>query len=336
MRYPERLKKGNKIGVCAPSSGVTGVFSLRLDNAIKQLTDFHVIETDSVRNNKKLVSASKEKRAKEFMSLYINPEIRAIIPPWGGELLMDILPFLDYKVFENSKPKWVCGYSDTSTLLFVLTVKFDIATIHSPNLLEFGANHICESDYNLFNLLTKNEPFIQNNLKKYQKKWSNPKSNPYCSYNLTEEVKWKLVEGDSCKFTGRLIGGCMDTICKLFGTPFAPISDFIEKYKVDGIIWYMEFLEMDTTDIYRTLLQMKYSGFFNYTNGILIGRSENEIIQDFHFIDAIALLNDLNVPIIYDVDFGHMPPQLSFVNGAIGEVTYQNQVGQIIQMFDKD
>ena len=35
MKYPRLLGKGNTIGICAPSSGVTGeLLSKRLDNAI--------------------------------------------------------------------------------------------------------------------------------------------------------------------------------------------------------------------------------------------------------------------------------------------------------------
>jgi len=37
MKYPLSLKKGDKIGITAPSSGVEGIFIKRIDSAIKQL-----------------------------------------------------------------------------------------------------------------------------------------------------------------------------------------------------------------------------------------------------------------------------------------------------------
>ncbi|NLO47873.1 MAG: hypothetical protein GX111_06085 [Clostridiales bacterium] len=31
------------------------------------------------------------------MSLYENPDVTAILPPWGDEFLMDMLPLLDFE-----------------------------------------------------------------------------------------------------------------------------------------------------------------------------------------------------------------------------------------------
>jgi muramoyltetrapeptide carboxypeptidase LdcA involved in peptidoglycan recycling len=100
MKYPKLLTKGNTIGICAPSSGVSGDIRIkRLDNAIRNVEalGYKVLETASVRSSVKCVSAGSAVRAGEFMSLYENPEVAAIIPPWGGEFLMDILPLLDFE-----------------------------------------------------------------------------------------------------------------------------------------------------------------------------------------------------------------------------------------------
>jgi muramoyltetrapeptide carboxypeptidase LdcA involved in peptidoglycan recycling len=95
MIYPRLLRKGDTIGICDPSGGASGeVLSARLDNAIRNISalGYEVIETASVRNSSKCVSADSKTRADEFMSLYENPDVAAILPPWGGEFLMDMLP----------------------------------------------------------------------------------------------------------------------------------------------------------------------------------------------------------------------------------------------------
>ncbi len=119
IRYPEPLKRGDTIGIVTPSSGVTGVFAKRLDNAKKQLKEigYNFIETTSVKKQKKLTSAPAKVRAEEFTLLYLNKDIKAIIPPWGGEFLMDMLPHINFKELIKSRPKWILGFSDTSTLL---------------------------------------------------------------------------------------------------------------------------------------------------------------------------------------------------------------------------
>ena len=46
--------------------------------------------------------------------------IQMIFPTWGGELLIEILDFVD---FDALQPKWIVGYSDISTLLLAVTLK---------------------------------------------------------------------------------------------------------------------------------------------------------------------------------------------------------------------
>jgi len=55
----------------------------------------------------------------------MGPEVAAIIPPWGGELLIEVLPLLDFNKITETECKWVMGYSDTSTLLMPLTLIVD-------------------------------------------------------------------------------------------------------------------------------------------------------------------------------------------------------------------
>jgi len=40
------------------------------------------------------------------------------------------------------------------------------------------------------------------------------------------------------------------------------------------------------------------------------------------------LFEELQVPIIYDIDCGHMPPQITFINGAFAEVDVKDGKGK--------
>lgn len=338
MQFPEALKKGNTIGITAPSSGVAGVFLKKLNNAIMQLNQlgFECIETQSVRSSYKLTSASPSQRAEEFMSLYCNEKVKVIIPPWGGEFLMDMLQYMDYNAFNSLTPKWVMGFSDVSTLLFTLTTKCDIATVHGSNFMDFGSTPIDQSVLNTLEILQNTNNIEQKSLLLFQKTWANLEKDFKAPYQLTEKVEWKLLSGgNKCTFGGRLIGGCLDTICKLIGTPYEGVKDFIDRYKADGLVWFLESCEMKATDIYRTLWQMKMNGWFKYCKGIVYGRPDGySDVRDFNFIDSLKYpLEDLNIPIIYGADIGHLPPQLTFINGAHAAVDYCDGVGCIIQDF---
>ncbi|MDZ7671821.1 MAG: S66 peptidase family protein [Halanaerobiales bacterium] len=338
INYPETLNKGDVIGITAPSSGVTGVFSNKLDNAIKQINKlgFEVVETNSVRKQNKLVSSSPKTRAEEFMKLYLDNNIKAIIPPWGGEFLMDILPYLNYEKLNNSNPKWVMGFSDISTLLFVLTLKLNIATAHGPNFLDFGNDSIDSSVLRSLEILNqkKNSSFIQHSLDSYQEEWLEVKEDTFPPYNLTEEVKWKIINNKkSTKFNGRLLGGNLDVICKLIGTPYDQVNEYINKFSDEGIIWYFESCEMDSTDIHRTFWQMEQNGWFKNTNGFLYGRVDGyNDVQDYSYVDALKdLAKNIEVPIVYDVDLGHKPPQLTYINGAYAEISVDENEEKIVQ-----
>ncbi|HBR31427.1 MAG TPA: LD-carboxypeptidase [Clostridiales bacterium] len=326
MKYPQLLKKGDTIGICAPSTGAPGeVLSTRLDNAISNIKalGYNVIETASARSAIKCVSADSATRASEFMSLYENPDVAVIMPPWGGEFLMDMLPFLDFERIAYLPVKWVCGYSDVSTFTFTLTIKSDIATVHGSNLLNMGYARIHEADLRAF--------YVMSNLETEQKSWD--KWSGYTSwddftqeiYRLNNPSSWKsLQDNTNVSFRGRMIGGCMDTLCKLLGTRFASVDAFLLKYKNDGIIWTLESCEMAAPDIYRTFWQMREVGWFKYCKGIIIGRPDGyNDKRDFTLLDALNQgLGSLDVPVIYDADIGHVPPLMQVINGSIGNVEF--------------
>jgi muramoyltetrapeptide carboxypeptidase LdcA involved in peptidoglycan recycling len=266
------------------------------------------------------------------MSLYENPEVAAIIPPWGGEFLMDILPLLDFKKIEALPAKWVCGYSDITTLLFPLTLLSDVATIHGSNFLNMGYQKIHEADLRAFEVMS--------NTKTSQKSWDT--WGGFTSwddftrevYTLDKPSHWKSLQSDKTViFSGRMIGGCMDVLCKLLGTRFAPVERFLEKYKNDGFIWTLESCEMASPDIYRTFWQMRECGWFRYCNGIIIGRPDGySDKRDFELTDALEQgLGGFNVPVIYDADIGHIPPQMQIVNGAYCKVEYTDGKAVVTQ-----
>lgn len=323
MRYPEELKMSDKIGITAPSLGVTGPLVEMLDDSISNLEKlgFQCIETASVRTVNKGTSATPEKRAEEFMELYLNDEVKAIIPARGGELLMDMLPYLDYEKIRNSTPKWILGFSDISTLLFTLTLKCDLAAAHGPIMIHFGDDPMDESSSNALRVLQSVKHIEQSSIGCYDE-------------DFEGEPEWILLGDESqCEFSGRLIGGGLDTIRSLIGTPYAPVKEFIEKYEEDGLIWYFESCDMKADDIYKTLWQMKMNGWFKNCKGVLYGRPDGySDFHDFSLVDALSFtFSDLNVPILYNIDLGHIPPQLTFINGAFATVEFKDSKGKIIQ-----
>ena len=59
------------------------------------------------------------------------------------------------------------------------------------------------------------------------------------------------------KMEGRLIGGCLDVLTLLLGTKYDKVQAFTERYKEDGIIWFIEACDLNVMGIRRALWQME-------------------------------------------------------------------------------
>ena len=81
---------------------------------------------------------------------------------------------------------------------------------------------------------------------------------------------------------------------------------------------------------------MKEANWFKYVKGIVFGRSATDSsYYNVSFKNAISTsLSYLNVPIIYDVDIGHVAPRMTIINGAIANINFCNGKGYI-EMFCK-
>ena len=332
MIYPEFIKKGDTIGVSAPSNGITSDVKVReLNMAIKKLNEkgYQILEAPHVRTNEDYASSDAKTRAKELESLYKNQEVQAIICATGGEFLLEMLSFFDFSVVQNNL-KWLQGYSDPTGLLFTITTNYDIATIYGHNFAGFGMDRWHESLTNNLEILEGNL-ILQKSFSMYEGTWVERVLGTE-DYTLDTPVYWKNLNGEKeISIQGRMIGGCIDILAELFGTRFDKTREFIEKYKDDGIIWYFDNCELSMEDMVRTLWKFKDNGWFKYAQGIIFGRSAtNYSNMGMMMEDAIKrVLGDLELPIILDADIGHVPPRMTIINGAYTTVICKDGKGTL-------
>jgi muramoyltetrapeptide carboxypeptidase len=139
-QYPSPLKATSHIAVTALSSGVEPPLHPRLNLNIEHLRarGFVVEEGKCLRSERASASAAADVRAAELMGFLLRDDIGAIFPPWGGELALELLDRLDWVALQATKPKWLIGYSDTSTLMLPLTLRLGWATAHGPCLMDLA------------------------------------------------------------------------------------------------------------------------------------------------------------------------------------------------------
>ncbi|HZH61666.1 MAG TPA: S66 peptidase family protein [Metabacillus sp.] len=336
ISYPI-LQSASVIGVTAPSSGVPPFLHEMFKEALTSIErkGYKVKCGDTVWTQHKAKSASANKRAEELNNMLQKDEISLIFPPWGGELLIEVIPYIN---FEKMQPKWVLGYSDTSLLLLAITLQTGIATAHGTNLVDIRGEYSDGTTAKWESVLkTKaGDSILQYSSIAFQKEWDHENPSP-CIFHLTEKTVWKTISNKKEIISGRLLGGCIDVIRHLIGTPYGDVKTFMRKFVPgeENIIWYFENCELNTTDLRRTLVQMKLAGWFDHASGILFGRSAaNQSVDQYTVIDVYQeLAEELNIPVIFDIDCGHVPPQMTFINGAYAKVEVNDGKGSILQSF---
>lgn len=155
-------------------------------------------------------------------------------------------------------------------------------------------------------------------------------------WELTAPGSWKRLPAADVsglvQASGRLIGGCLETVAMLPGTPFGGLAGFARRYAPEGLIVYLEVAESSAPAAARLLHHVRLAGWLDAANAVLIGRSGAPDDRRFTQLDAIeSALGDLAVPVLYDVDFGHVPPQLALVNGALATVGFGGTTGSLVQ-----
>lgn len=321
MYYP-RFEKDKRIaGICALSAGV-GRKLESFDLSIRKLNEagFKTIETKGVRLNN-IRGGTAKNRAKELMSLVNDDDIYLILCATGGEFLQETLPYIDFRKI-ISKPKWFMGASDPTSLLYCLTTKYDLATIYGLNAGAFDQNILHKSLENALEIM-KGHLVEQTSFDYYEP----IDAKGIGDYELTKKVKWINVNNTK-HFKGRCIGGCLDALKDILGTPYDGTKAFVDKYCEDGIVWYFDIYDFSSEFVYRTLLQMKSMGYFNSVNGVIVGRVLFSSGTFMTYMEAFKKVFK-NVPIIMAADIGHTSPKMTLINGAIINVTMNDNVGKI-------
>ncbi|NLP33885.1 MAG: LD-carboxypeptidase [Clostridiales bacterium] len=336
MIYPEKLEKGFKIGVTATSEGFVKETDIRrLERGIRHFSEmgYPVIETKNVRSGFKGRSSDGLTRANELMELFENPEVRVIFAASGGDYLVEMLPFINYDKLKKN-PKWVQGYSDTTGLTFTLTTNLDIATIYASNFSSFGMDQWHSSLKDNIKIL-EGEDFTQESFKQFQDGFKE-KITGLEGYVLEKDVEWRNLypvnePSDEIVISGRALGGCLDVLLNLVGTRFDKTKEFVDKYKQDGIVWFLESYDLNSEALVRGLWQLKEAGWFAHASGFIFGRPAMfHTYTDTTYEEAVkSVLGELNLPIILDADIGHKPPQLTMMNGAITTIKSKGGKGNI-------
>lgn len=326
MKYPNFLKQSGTIGLVAPSLGCSEEEDVvNLNGAVSLFNGmgYQIKEGPNCRKNDGIgISSTKEACAEEINTFFTDEEVDVIISCGGGELMCEELPFYDFEKIKAAKPKWYMGYSDNTNLTFTLPTICDIAAIYGNGIKAFGKSEWDGSLDDAISLL-KGEQLTFRNYEVWEDKtafWNGEADGedllkPYRQINAGTNPQ--------LPFAGRLLGGCLDCLVNLCGTRFDRVKEFNERYKEDGVIWFLESCDLGPYAIRRAIWQLDNAGWFDNAKGFLVGRPLRYREND-HGLDCktaiLDVLSTKNVPVILDLDFGHLPPRMPIVSGGYASV----------------
>lgn len=321
MRIPEFIKKNGTIGLVAPSYGCNiEPYKSAFQNALKQWKKLGIsceLGPNCYAGEGIGISSTPEKCGAEINTFLANPELEAVISCGGGELMCEILDYVDFEKLAKEAPKWYMGFSDNTNLTFLLTTLCDTASIYGPCAPAFGMEPWHPAIEDAWEVLQgKKKELTGYDL--WEKESKKDEQHPLEPYHVTEPTIIKRYPDRDDVMTGRILGGCLDCLGRLVGTKFDQVRELTEKYKEDGIIWYLEACDLNVMDIRRALWQLDHAGWFETAKGFLIGRPLNG--EDLFGLDryqaVTGILEKYQVPIWMDLDIGHIPPMMPMINGV--------------------
>jgi muramoyltetrapeptide carboxypeptidase len=332
-RFPRPLAPGDRIAVTSPSSGVGDRLRPRIEASIASLRDrgYDVVVGECMGDDK-VVSAPKEERAAELVAFLTDPAVAAVVPPWGGETAIDLLDQVDWDALHDVEPTWVVGWSDMCSVLLPLTLRSGWATLHGWNLAD-TAYASPEGLLHWLDLAAATGEVTQTSPGRTREAWDDYAADPgVAEMTLDRPAPWSVLGGGDTEMSGVLVGGCLEVVSPMAGTPYADVPAFGREHADEGLLVYLEVCEHGAYDAARALHGLRLAGWFEHASGVLVGRTPAPDAEKMTQHEAVAdALGMLDVPVVLDADIGHTQPFLPLVNGATARVTVRDGVGVVTQ-----
>jgi muramoyltetrapeptide carboxypeptidase len=283
LERPQRLKPGDRVAVVSPSGPVR---KDRLDAGCAVLRSWgldvvlgaHVLD---VEDRFEYLAGTDADRASDLQWAWLDPGISAVFCARGGYGAHRMVDLLDWSAMAEVRPKVLAGFSDITALHEAFAVRLGVATLHAPTVAS---------------------PQLENEIS--ARSLRGTLFDPETSRVLTSRSASTLVPGVA---SGVTVGGCLALLADNLGTPTARLG-------VDGGVLILEDTREDRYRLDRMLTQLSRAGWLDGVAGIALGS----------WVDCEAGVRDLmldrlgalDVPIVWELGFGHGPISLTVPLGV--------------------
>lgn len=278
-----RIEKNSKVVLLAPSGQIGSKDKIEKCINYLQSLGFEPVLGKNTLKQYRYMAGSDEERAADINEAFKNEEIKAIFCVRAAAGSLRILPYLNYDLIRQN-PKPLIGFCDNAALFLAVYQKAGVCSWNG-----FSPTYDFRNE-NLDNLIKSSFE------------------------NIIKEEKINIISG-KCRIKGTaegtLICSNLTTLLYLAGTEYFP--DLSNK------ILLIEDVHERVHRIDMMLQQLKQQPDFNKLKGIILGKftdisgdEEDGSIEDC-FKD---FLQNVNIPVIEDFDFGHIQSRYVLPIGA--------------------
>ncbi len=298
---PERLKKGDTIGIISPAGPVN---SKKLEKGINYLKSvgFDIKLGRHIYGDMGYLSGTNDQRVSDLHDFFTDNSVKAIFCSRGGYGSLRILNLVDFELIKNN-PKIFVGFSDITALENSILAKTGLITFYGPMV---ASNDNDEIDYSAYNTLLK--------------------------IITSEEGKRKINISAanivrSGYTTGLLVGGCLSVFSSLLGSDYLP--------DLRNTILFLEDVNEEPYRIDRYFNQLKLNGVFDKINGLILGEFTNCESEDYSTTvdDVINEFGErLDIPVLKNLSFGHIKGKITVPIGVRAAINTKD----MFVSFDED
>ena len=293
---PKKLKRGDTIGVVAPSSPIISdnIEELNKAKEIVERSGFKVKYSKNIFSNTNGYSSTAKEKAEDINEMFADEKVKMIWCAKGGNNSNSTFSYLNYELIKKN-PKIICGYSDITSITNMITEKTGLITFSGTNFKTIATD---ETDFSYKQALNR---FVNGSLQ------FGPENEKYIT----------IQEG---KTIGELIGGNLTLTRGMVAGKYS--LDFTDK------ILFLEELgfETDPATASNWIYYMKQNGVFNKIKGLWIGNYEHESGITLEKIIMDVLEDEYKFPIIKSNNFGHIERKTVIPIGTKAEINTNENV----------
>ena len=276
LQKPKALHPGDLVQIVAPASNLKADYLARGGAELTAL-GYRVKYDPTILEKDRYTAGTDERRRRELMDAFTDPEVAAVWAARGGYGVMRLLPLLDEDLL-RANPKIFIGYSDMTALQLYLYNRFGWVTFHGPMAakdLAGGEAHYDKTT--LLKALTKPEPMGE-------------------IVGVGTEMLHR-----GATVSGRLVGGCMSLLAAMMCTP--------DELDTSDAILFLEDTGTRPYQLDRLIQQLRLAGKFESVRAIVFGEMSDcfqHTEQGYTLQEVLRdLTAELRLPVLFGLRSGH-------------------------------